>query len=413
MDKVLIAEDDRQLLELLKKGLRKHKDQFEVTGVQDGKKAMDVLKKETISLLVTDIQMPNVDGLALLTHMTEYYPAIPCIAMTAYNSTKIKNAVDRQGVINYIEKPFEIADLADNILKGLEFTSQGGEMTGISLSNFLQLIENEEKTCLLEVNEPVRGKGLFYFQEGVLYDALFGSLKGQEAAFEMAAWDNVEISFKNIPKKKIKKKINMGVMALILEATRLKDEARGGGEDDPVDPDIMLDLDLSKKLSSKKEDADVLDEARRESVVNSNINELHKLEDEITIKQIEEVLQMALETFLKELKSVNGYKAAGIMNFTGEMLASNSTDPNIDLGLVGATFNDIFRSAHEASEKIGLKACTETVIYTPMGIIMILCSGVEAKTHFHVIGILSANGNQALMKMQLEKMMPRIMEEIT
>ena len=413
MDKVLIAEDDPRLLELLKDGLQKYKDQFEITGAKDGKEAMEVLKKETISLLVTDVQMPNVDGLALLTHMTEYYPAVPCIVMTAHSTTEIKKAVDREGVINCIEKPFEIADLADGILKGLEFASQGGEMTGISLSNFLQLIENEEKTCLLEVNEPARGKGLFYFQEGVLYDALFGSLKGQEAALEMAAWDNVEISFKNIPQKKIKKKINMGVMALILEATRLKDDATDGGEDDPVEPDAIFDPDLCEKLSTRKEDADVFDEEREKSVENSHINELGKLEDEETIKQIEEVLQMALETFLEELKSVKGYKAAGIMNFTGEILASNSIDPNIDLGLVGATFNDIFRSAHEASEKIGLRACTETVINTPMGIIVMVCSGTESKTHFHIIGILDAEGNQALMKMQLEKMIPGVMKEIT
>ncbi len=49
MDKVLIAEDDQQLLELLKDGLQKHKDQFAIIGVQDGKEGMEVLKKETIS----------------------------------------------------------------------------------------------------------------------------------------------------------------------------------------------------------------------------------------------------------------------------------------------------------------------------------------------------------------------------
>jgi predicted regulator of Ras-like GTPase activity (Roadblock/LC7/MglB family) len=94
------------------------------------------------------------------------------------------------------------------------------------------------------------------------------------------------------------------------------------------------------------------------------------------------------------------------------VVAYDSVDPAIDLALVGATFNDIFRSAHEASKKIGLDACKEAVILTPKGIIVMTCSGVNAKVHFHTIAILSADGNQALMKMQLEKMMPAVMAEL-
>jgi predicted regulator of Ras-like GTPase activity (Roadblock/LC7/MglB family) len=100
------------------------------------------------------------------------------------------------------------------------------------------------------------------------------------------------------------------------------------------------------------------------------------------------------------------------MSFTGEMLAYDSADPKIDLTLVGATFNDIFRSAHEASKKIGLEACRETTIATPKGVIVMRCSGTDAKVHFHLIGILAADGNQALMKMQIEKMVPAVMGEL-
>ena len=121
---------------------------------------------------------------------------------------------------------------------------------------------------------------------------------------------------------------------------------------------------------------------------------------------------MALEKHLHGLKEVKGFKAAGIMNYTGEMLASESEDTNIDLTLVGATFNDIFRSAHEASKKIGLDACKETVISTPKGVVVMRCSGVDAKSHFHIIGIMANDGNQALMKMQIEKMVPAVMDEL-
>ena len=122
---------------------------------------------------------------------------------------------------------------------------------------------------------------------------------------------------------------------------------------------------------------------------------------------------MPLDGYLDRLKNINGYKASAIMNYTGEILVQDSVDANIDLGLVGATFNDIFRTAHEASIKIGLEACQESIISTPKGVIIMLCSGVKSKVHFHTIAILNLDGNQALVKMELKKMMPAIMAELT
>jgi predicted regulator of Ras-like GTPase activity (Roadblock/LC7/MglB family) len=121
---------------------------------------------------------------------------------------------------------------------------------------------------------------------------------------------------------------------------------------------------------------------------------------------------MALESYLDRFKKINGYKASAIMNFTGEILAQDSNDPQIDLGMVGATFNDIFRTAHSASDKIGLEACREATISTPKGIIIMRCSGVKSKVHYHTIAIFTADGNQALAKMEMEKMIPAVMDEL-
>ena len=57
------------------------------------------------------------------------------------------------------------------------------------------------------------------------------------------------------------------------------------------------------------------------------------------------------------------------MNFTGEMMASESRRPQHQSGSCRGDINNIFRSAHEASKKIGLDACKETVISTPKGVI--------------------------------------------
>ncbi|MFC1516718.1 response regulator, partial [Thermodesulfobacteriota bacterium] len=66
MEKVLIAEDDLKLQKFLEIQMKKYKDQFEVLFANNGEEAIEILKQKYISLLVTDIQMPKMDGMALL-----------------------------------------------------------------------------------------------------------------------------------------------------------------------------------------------------------------------------------------------------------------------------------------------------------------------------------------------------------
>lgn len=119
---------------------------------------------------------------------------------------------------------------------------------------------------------------------------------------------------------------------------------------------------------------------------------------------------MSFEAQLAELKNIKGYVAAGIMQYTGELLAGDSSSGSVDLGLVGATFNDIFRSAHEVCQKIGLEATKEMVLYTPKGVIVMMCTGAKERVHLHLITVLTSDGNQALAKMTMEKISPNLMK---
>lgn len=121
---------------------------------------------------------------------------------------------------------------------------------------------------------------------------------------------------------------------------------------------------------------------------------------------------MSMQSLISEMKGIKGFVATGIMQYTGELLVGESANGSVDLGLVGATFNDIFRSAHEVCQKIGLEATKEMVLYTPKGIVVMLCTGVKEKVHVHFITILTNDGNQALAKMMMEKLAPAVMKEL-
>jgi len=168
--------------------------------------------------------MPKIDGLGLLAYRNKCHPDIPCIVMSAHGTSKIKETI-QQDILQFIEKPFTADDLAQAILSVLERDLTKGSLKGISMASFLQLIELEKKTCLCEVESPNNPTGFFYFNGGRLDHALWGSLSGEEAAIKMIQLENTTINFKKVPDRKIPRKIEKGLMTLILEAMKQKDES--------------------------------------------------------------------------------------------------------------------------------------------------------------------------------------------
>ncbi|MDD3618335.1 MAG: response regulator [Desulfobulbaceae bacterium] len=225
VDTVLIVDDSSMLLNYLENAFAKYRDRFRVNFAADGMEAIDIIKSREIALLVTDLQMPRIDGLGLLAYVQKYHPGIPCIVMSAHGTPAIVENL-QSDILQFIEKPFTADALAGAILSALEKDQAGGSITGISIGNFLQMIELEQKTCLCEVASAGNPKGFFYFSGGELHHAVYGDLKGEEAAIKMIQIDRPTISFRKIPQRPIPRKINRELTGLLLEAMKQKDEAR-------------------------------------------------------------------------------------------------------------------------------------------------------------------------------------------
>lgn len=224
MDLILIVDDSTMLLNYLESSFVQYEDKFEFIFAKDGMEAIEIIKSKDISLLVTDLQMPRIDGLGLLAYTNKYHPNIPCIVMSAHGTPAIIETL-QSDILQFIEKPFTAEALAEAIMSALKEDRPEGSLSGISIVNFLQMIEMEQKTCLCEVESPGNPSGFFYFNGGELHHAVFGEFKGEEAAIKMIHIDNPTISFKKIPDRKIPRRINRELTGLILEAVKQQDEA--------------------------------------------------------------------------------------------------------------------------------------------------------------------------------------------
>jgi CheY-like chemotaxis protein len=221
---VLIVDDDQEMLLSLKNGLKKYGDSFSVLTAKDGLDALEQLKKNIVSLVVTDLKMPRMDGFALLAHIMEHYPDIPVIIITGYSTPDMEQLALDGGAVGYIAKPFMLENLARSIMASLRRESEGGTLHSVSSGIFLQLMEMEQKTCTIRLEDKESGqKGVLFFLDGELLDARVNNLQGRSAAYKIFAWDKVTITIQNVCPK-MDNKIQSDLQPLILEASRLKDE---------------------------------------------------------------------------------------------------------------------------------------------------------------------------------------------
>jgi DNA-binding NtrC family response regulator len=104
-EKILIVDDEMDMLELLELIITDRTD-YEVVTTNTPLEVPELLKKDSFDLLITDLRMPDVDGIELIEMVKQIDDQIPFIIITAYGT--IESAVEamRKGAFDYITKPF-------------------------------------------------------------------------------------------------------------------------------------------------------------------------------------------------------------------------------------------------------------------------------------------------------------------
>ena len=112
---LLVVEDDRGLAEALEDTLLLAG--YQCAMVESSEEAILALKRQNFDMVVSDVNLPGMDGYGLLQHVVEQFPELPIMLMTAYGD--ISHAVEamRNGAVDYLLKPFKEDELLDVIAK--------------------------------------------------------------------------------------------------------------------------------------------------------------------------------------------------------------------------------------------------------------------------------------------------------
>jgi len=103
--RILIVDDEKDMLVLLKR-IFKEKTNYRVETEYDPLKAVELLRKRQVDIIITDLKMPKMDGIAILETAKNIQPSAVVVIMTAYATIETAIEATRKGAFDYISKPF-------------------------------------------------------------------------------------------------------------------------------------------------------------------------------------------------------------------------------------------------------------------------------------------------------------------
>jgi signal transduction histidine kinase/CheY-like chemotaxis protein/GAF domain-containing protein len=123
-ERILVIDDDPQVLAFIRRLLARSG--YQVETVSRGDEALERLRLEAtledgnLALVLSDLKMPEVDGLQILEHVKDYCPDAVFVLMTGYATTDSAVVALRQGVYDYLTKPLDLDDLVSTVQRALE-----------------------------------------------------------------------------------------------------------------------------------------------------------------------------------------------------------------------------------------------------------------------------------------------------
>lgn len=123
--RILIVDDDEQVLFVLDRILSRKDNKYEITAARNGREALKNAMATRFDLLITDLRMPDMGGVALTEAVTALNAGTVVIWMTAYGCNLSRADAKRLGIYRCLDKPVEIDEIRQVVRGALEGAKSG------------------------------------------------------------------------------------------------------------------------------------------------------------------------------------------------------------------------------------------------------------------------------------------------
>lgn len=361
MKKVLIVDDEEDMLWMLQRNLDSTIPNIETFAAQSGDEALDILRENEINLVITDINMPGISGLDLLTEVSTIWPDTKVIIMTAYPSNAFENKARKEGAMQFVEKPFDIKEMRKIVEAALQTKNHSDSPTGdgIDLVDIIQFNGLAKTTSALKIKKG-NEEGMIYFREGMVVYAQFDEANDEEAFFQIIEIKGAElqnIEGEEPPNISMEKTVE----SLMLAAAVLKDEKEHAGGATIISEELSSDNTTDQEFTSTL--ADTVPETLPNETANS--------------QPIEDIDMTEIQKILAEFTNIDGVHTACLVGRDGFLLDSLARS-GIDAEMIGAIASSGFGSAETMGNQLGQGELSMTMLEYNEGPVMFAPVGDEA-----------------------------------
>lgn len=263
-----MVDDEPELVNATVAMLAREVGEGHVRGTSDPRDVVGWLADERPAALITDVRMPHVTGLELVTRLHERWGPVPVVIITAYPTAQVDEAA-RAGRFAFLPKPFSFQALRETLLRVCVpggAAAFSGAIAVSMLGEVVQLYGLANRTGVLRVSSN-DGVGEIGFQSGRVIDATAPGCRGVDAFNTILSWTSGSFGWDHQPPRE--HTIHGGLSELLIDAYRLRDEREATGSTSP-DVDTMMESAFDEMMS---DDQDVAVH------MTGNVEEqLHKLE---------------------------------------------------------------------------------------------------------------------------------------
>ncbi len=217
---VLLVDDDQESLAELARRLPAPGEDFGVLTAASSRQALAILREQPVSLVVTALELAEVEGSALVSHLARALPSLPVLAITALEAGRLQ-APGRWPLECY-PKPVAIDLLREAVRRHLD-RQLSGRLRNLSVAAALQMLSQERRSCAVLVTGP-GGAGRLLLRDGELVGAATAQASGEEAAYAILAWEGVIVEFAECFQDR-PSAIQHSLGFLLIDAARRHDEA--------------------------------------------------------------------------------------------------------------------------------------------------------------------------------------------
>ena len=189
---ILLVDDEPSILSSLATVLLYNRPDYNIEIASSAEEALSVFERIEIDLLITDLKLPEMDGLSLVRTALRKNPDTRSILMTAFGTDWVDYDAYRNGCISYLEKPFNVDHLLQSIDESLAQARERRKGPSKTFTDAIRRAGEQNKELSLRVSDGF-ATGLILFRDNLIQYADFNGLVGITALVAMIACKDPQI----------------------------------------------------------------------------------------------------------------------------------------------------------------------------------------------------------------------------